>query len=151
MEWKMIIALLYLFIMVILILSKNYSDDEEYVYTAAIPIGLPIFQSYDNTTIRSGHQDIIGVSIRLNKKNDEYTYSYDKRYTYRVDNARVVTEDDIVLLNMVPSDKKISGDLYLSTTDRKYIRRGKSYLTCNVDGSEITEPLTRIKIVPGPK
>ncbi len=137
--------------MVILILSKNYSDDDEYVYTAAIPIGLPIFQSYDNTAARSSHQDIIGVSINLGKKSDEYTYNYDKKYSHRINNVRVVTEDDIILLSMVPSDKKVSGELFLSTIDRKYIRSGKSYLVCNVDNQEVIEPLKRIKIVPDPK
>lgn len=151
MEWIAILFLLSMFIVLVLLLTRDYSDDALYVYTAAVPIGLPIIKTYEGTNLQSRDQDVVGVSFQINKNKDKYTYNYDSKYSMNITDVKVITDDGIVLIEMIPSNKRISGELYLSSTDRKYIRSGNSYLVCMVDGVEIQEPLKRIKILPSIK
>ncbi len=146
MNWNTIVLLLIMFIWLIYIFSENYTNDEEYIYTSIIPIGLPIVQDLNDNGMGLYHQDMIGISINLGKISDTYKYFFNKKLSGQITNARILTEDNIVLIELNPSDKSQNGELYLSNMDRKYIRNNQVRLICNVNNIVVSENLKRVKI-----
>lgn len=145
MDWGQLILFLFIIIFLVMFILRD-DDEEDFIYTASIPIGLPIVQRYEGSDLQSVQQDAIGVTIKLSPK-DTYTYSYKR--THNIENIHIETYDKVMLLDMVPFNRSVSGELYLSSTDRRYIRNNQSYLVGTVNGKEIRKPLikTRIKEV----
>lgn len=150
MDWGKIVLILYIAIFIVMLIMKE-EDQEDFIYSASIPIGLPIIGGYDTIGMNNCTQDVIGVTIQIKDTSDECTYNFDKKYKSFVNNARVETEDGVVLLDMIPSDKSNSEELCLSSTDRRYIRNQQTYLVYNKNNTEYKIPLKKIKIKPDPK
>ena len=123
-------------------------NEEDFIYTVSVPVGLPLIRTFEGTDMRSVNQDSIGVTIKLNNLNDNFTYHFDKKYSKDYKNLRVETEDNVILINMVPSEGSVSDELYMSSIDRRYIRNQQSYLVYNSKGDEKRKRLIKIKVLP---
>lgn len=147
MDWGKLILIFYIVVFLVIFILKG-EDQEDFVYTSSVPIGLPIIKTYEGTDIRSSVQDMIGVTIKINGRSDNFTYRFDKEYSQIYQNLRVETEDKVTLIDLIPSDKPVSGDLCLSSTDRRYIRNQETYLVYDFEGKNHRERLRKVRIKP---
>jgi len=145
MDWGKLILILYISILLLMFILRD-DNQENFIYTASVPVGLPIINTYEGTDIQSTKQDIIGITIKIKDKSDDFTYWFDKKYNGEYQNIRVETEDGISLLDLIPSNGQVSGNLYLSSTDRRYIRNQETYLVYKKDGNKIRHRLRKIRI-----
>ena len=126
----------------LLYIALKEESEENYIYSAAINIGLPII--YVQGNLKYIKQDSIGFSFKVNKSQHSYTYSLDPKYG--ASNVRIETKDGKVIMELFPSVDTENGDIYLSLLDMKMLKDEEVYLVCVLNGEERYEPLKRIKI-----
>lgn len=150
MDWGKLIFILYICIFLVMFILKE-DDQEDFIYTASIQVGLPIISTYAGTDIRSATQEVVGITIIIKDKSDNYTYKFGKNHAKDIQNVRVETGDKVTLINLIPSDSSESGELFLSSTDRRYVRNEETYLVYTKGAEEIRKRLNKVRLKPIPK
>lgn len=144
-KWLTLLFIMYVIVGIIYRYVTQDVDDPDYIYSCSVPIGDPIIEYYENGMMARS-QESVGITIKLDKTKDTFTYINNEKFN--INDACVETEDGKIILELKPSDKTETGELFLSVTERICVRNQKTNLVCTIDGKKITRKLSKIYINP---